>query len=84
MAFNPRRAEVEHMSRPEREKGAGEAHRHLRGQSEVNSADTLQQPQAAVNHSAVFWLAHSENNCRGSLQASNRLTKPTHALLHVC
>lgn len=51
-------------------RGEGKDHLHLWGQREVNSADTLQEPQAAVNHSTVFWLT-----CSGKkLSVSSRLT----------
>lgn len=45
-------------------RGEGKDYLHLWGQREVNSADTLQEPQAAVNHSTVFWLTCSEKNCQ--------------------
>lgn len=51
-------------------RGEGKDHLHLWGQREVNSADALQEPQAAVNHSTVFWLT-----CSGKkLSVSSRLT----------
>lgn len=66
--------------------GEGKDHLHLWGQREVNSADTLQEPQAAVNHSTVFWLT-----CSGKkLSVSSRLTTLTlhgftaRVLEHVC
>lgn len=85
MAFNPQRAEVKLTSRPERD-GEGKDHRHLWGQREVNSADTLQEPQAAVDHSTVFWLTCSEKNCRLAVDSQILILRgfTAHISEHVC
>lgn len=67
-------------------RGEGKDHRHLWGQREVNSADTLQEPQAAVNHSTVFWLTCSEKNCRLAVNSQTLILHgfTARVLEHVC
>lgn len=67
-------------------RGEGKDHLHLWGQREVNSADTLQEPQAAVNHSTVFWLTCSEKNCQLAVDSQTLILRgfTARVLEHVC